>query len=113
MWTYEVVAMIIAHLLSNTYLPVAITCLACGVEEVLWKKLTGFVVMITGALCFSHIYVNYHQMKSNTNVVDKNVNGVRVLANQLGCIILFLRLVNATLEVSYEGLLSPGCIDGV
>jgi hypothetical protein len=65
MWTYEVVAMIIAHLLSDTYLHVVITCLACSVEKVLWKKLAGFVVIITSSLCFSQIYVNYHVMKSN------------------------------------------------
>jgi hypothetical protein len=51
MWTYEVVAMIIAHLLSDTYLFFVVARLACSVEEVLWKKLTGLVVIITGPLC--------------------------------------------------------------
>jgi hypothetical protein len=56
MWTYEVVTMIIAHLLSDTYLRFVITRLACSVEEILWKKLAGFVVMITGPLCASYVY---------------------------------------------------------
>ena len=54
MWTYEVVAVIIAHLLSDTYLHFVIACLACGVKEVLWKKLAGFVMRITVSLCVFH-----------------------------------------------------------
>lgn len=54
MWTYEVVAVIIARLLSNTYLHFVIICLACSVKEVLWKKMTGFVMIITGSLCVFH-----------------------------------------------------------
>jgi hypothetical protein len=50
MWTYEVVTMIIAHLLSDAYLRFVITRLACSVEEILWKKLAGFKKIITGPL---------------------------------------------------------------
>lgn len=51
MWTYEVVAVIIAHLFSDTYLHFVVTCLACSAKKVFWKKLAGFVEIITGSLC--------------------------------------------------------------
>ena len=59
MWTNEVVAMIIAHLLSDAYLRFVITRLACSVEEILWKKLASFVELIIGTLCASYVYVNH------------------------------------------------------
>jgi hypothetical protein len=109
MWTYEVVTMVIAHLLSDTYLRFVITRLASSAEKILWKKLAGFVESIIGPLCaFACLCQSYEgQRAMATNVVDKNVNGVRVLANQLRCVILLLPFVNATLEVSRESFLSP------
>jgi hypothetical protein len=102
MWTYEVVTMIITLLLSDTYLRFVITRLACSLEEILWEKLAGFVEIITGALCaFACLYRLYKGRRAiATNVVDKNVDGVRVLANQLSCIILSFRFLNAALEIS-------------
>lgn len=50
MRAYEVVAMVISLMLSDTYLDFVVTCLACSVEEVLWKKLAGFVKFVTGSL---------------------------------------------------------------
>jgi hypothetical protein len=95
MWTYEVVTMIIAHLLSDTYLRFVITRLACSVEEILWKKLAGFVKRIAGPLCALACLCQPYEGRRvvATNVVDKNVDGVRVLANQLSCVILFLRFL--------------------
>jgi hypothetical protein len=115
MWTYEVVTMIIANLLSNTYLRFVITRLACSVEEILWKKLAGFVERIIGPLCaFACLCQSYEGRKvMATNVVDKNVDGIRVLANQLSCIILFFRFLNSALEISCETFLSPRCINGI
>lgn len=115
MWTYEVVTMIIAHLLSDTHLRFVITRLACGVEEILWKKLAGFVERITGPLCaFACLCQSYEGRRViATNVVDKNVDGVRVLANQLSRVILFLRFLYATLEISCESFLSPRCVNGI
>ncbi len=115
MWTYEVVTMIIAHLLSDTYLRFVITCLACSVEEILWEKLASFVEIITGPLCaFACLCRSYEGRRAiATNIVDKNVDGVRVLADQLSCIILFFRFLNATLEISCESFLSPRCINGI
>jgi hypothetical protein len=115
MWTYEVVTMIIVHLLSDTYLGFVITRLACSVEEILWKKLAGFVERITGPLCaFACLCQSYEGRRAiATNVVNKNVDGVRVLANQLSCIILFFRFLNSTLEISCESFLSPRCINGI
>jgi len=115
MWTYEVITMVIAYLLSGTYLCFVITRLACSVEEILWKKLAGFVERITGPLCVSACLCQSYEGRRAiaTNVVDKNVDGFRVLANQLSCIILSFRFLNATLEISCESLLSPRRINGI
>ena len=115
MWTYEVVTMIIAHLLSDMYLRFVIARLACSVEKILWKKLAGFVERITGPLCaFTCLCQSYEERRAMaTNVVDKNVDGFRVLANQLSCIILFFRFLNSALEISCETFLSPRSINGV
>jgi hypothetical protein len=66
MWTYEVVTMIIALLLSDAYLRFVITRLACCAEEILWKKLAGFIKIITGTLCdFACLYRLYLGAKGN------------------------------------------------
>ena len=115
MWTYEVVTMIIAVLLSDTYLRFVITRLACSAEEILWKKLTSFVEKITGPLCaFACLYRSYKGRRAiATNVIDKNVDRVRVLANQLSCIILLFRFLNTALEISCKSFLSPRCVNGI
>jgi hypothetical protein len=41
---------IISLVLSDTYLDSVVTCLTCSVEEVLGKKLAGFVEFVTGSL---------------------------------------------------------------
>lgn len=94
--------MIIALLLSDMHLRFVITRLACSAEEILWKKLASFVEIITGPLCDSACLHRLYKRRraTATNVVDKNVDGVRVLANQLSRIILFFRFLNATLEIS-------------
>jgi len=56
---YEVVAMIIPLLLSDTYLYVVITCPTCSFEEVLWKKLARFIEFISSSLYISHVYVSH------------------------------------------------------
>lgn len=65
MRAYEVVAVIISLVLSDTYLDSVVTCLTCGVEEVLGKKLAGFVESVTGSLYVFRTSVSNLPMKSN------------------------------------------------
>lgn len=48
-----------------------------------------------------------------TDIIDKDVDRLRVLADELSCIILQLCFINTALEVPCESFLSPRGFDGV
>ncbi len=67
MRAYEVVAMIIPLMLSDTYLYFVVTCLTRSGEEVLWKKLARFIEFVVGSLMFRASMSFIYRMKSNSD----------------------------------------------
>jgi len=47
---YEIITVIITILTSNTYLKFVVTCVACCLEEVFWKKLTLLIEVVGSAV---------------------------------------------------------------
>ena len=109
--------MVVALLAADSHLHFVVASVARCLEEILWEELALLVKVVARALLprpGKHPSLPWDDTTPMTHIVDEDVQGLFVcLADELGRVVLILRLLEAALEVVLERLLAPRALGRV